>query len=304
MHRLQYQGRLKDKLSQHDQAVALYQQAMTLFQRAADLGSEMRTCNLLGIAEENRGQLDAAEAWYRRSRELAKQRNDKGHLAIVAQNLGILCQTRAEQLKDDPARRDELLRQAVASVEESLAIWLEQQNQVNAATSYFQLGILHRLLGNLAQAEKHALQALKIHESLNLPEAYRDYANLATIARDRGDSEAAARWQAKYEAKVAELERRRRGDASTGAVLPDEVVQFILVLAQAAYGARQGNTPLPPDAAEMLAQLAEAPAPFPAIGAFLRAIAEGQPVPAVPAGLPEAVREMLEKLAEAVESEV
>ena len=88
--------------------------------------------------------------------------------------------------------------------------------------------------------------------------------------------------------------------AAPAAVLPDEVVQFILALAQAAYTARHSAVPLPPDAAEALAQLADAPAPFPAVGAFLRAVAEGQPVPTVPEGLPEVVREILEKLAEAV----
>jgi histone deacetylase complex regulatory component SIN3 len=45
---------------------------------------------------------------------------------------------------------------------------------------------------------------------------------------------------------------------------------------------------------------AAAPAPFPAVGAFLRAVTEGQPAPALPEGLPDVVREILEKLAEAV----
>ncbi|NTU75861.1 MAG: hypothetical protein HGA86_07050 [Anaerolineaceae bacterium] len=53
-----------------------------------------------------------------------------------------------------------------------------------------------------AQTVQYALQALQIRESLNLPEVYRVYDNLAAIARDRGDSEVAARWQAKYEAKT------------------------------------------------------------------------------------------------------
>ncbi len=48
------------------------------------------------------------------------------------------------------------------------------------------------------------------------PTSYAIYSNLAKIAHAPGDAEAAARWQAKYEAKLAELERRRRGDGSTG----------------------------------------------------------------------------------------
>ena len=38
------------------------------------------------------------------------------------------------------------VRRAVASIEESLDVWLEMGNQVNAASSYFQLGQLQRTL--------------------------------------------------------------------------------------------------------------------------------------------------------------
>ena len=67
----------------------------------------MRTCDLLASAERQRGQLAAAAAWYGRSHELAEQLGDRKHLAVVAQNRGILYQTQAEQ-SDDPARRARL----------------------------------------------------------------------------------------------------------------------------------------------------------------------------------------------------
>jgi hypothetical protein len=103
--------------------------------------------------------------------------NDKQQLAIVAQNLGILYQTRAEQT-DDAERRTALLYQAVASVEQGLAINLEMQNQVGAASSYSQLGVLHHLLGELDQAEQYLLRGLQIFESLDLPEVHKVYDNL------------------------------------------------------------------------------------------------------------------------------
>ncbi|HUV91330.1 MAG TPA: tetratricopeptide repeat protein, partial [Anaerolineae bacterium] len=214
---LQHQAILQDDLGRQERAVALYQQAMALFQRASDVGSEMRTCDLLASAERARGQLEAAEAWYARSRELALQLHDRHQLAVVAQNVGILYQTRAKRAQD-PAARAAFLRQAIGAVQESLRIKLELQNQVGAALSYFQLGVLYRMAGDLERAEEQARQALQIRESLNLPDVYRDYANLAEIAHARGDGEAAARWQAKCDAKVAELERLRRGggDGETG----------------------------------------------------------------------------------------
>jgi len=211
---LQHQGGLQMQQGHHDRAVDLYQQAIALFQRAVDPGSEMRTCDLLATAERGRGHLDAAGAWYARSRELAERLNDRAQLAIVAQNVGILYQTRAEvaAAEGSPEARAAWLRRAVASVEESLAIDLEMQDQVGAASSYSQLGILHRMLGDLDQAEGHLRQAVRIYEAHNLPDVYKIYGNFALIARARGDAAAAARWQAKREAKVAELQRLRRGE--------------------------------------------------------------------------------------------
>ena len=94
---LQHQASLQLQLGRQERAVALYQQAMALFQRAGDVGEEMRTCDLLASGETRRGQLEAAEVWYARGRELALQLHDRAQLAIVAQNVGILYQTRAER---------------------------------------------------------------------------------------------------------------------------------------------------------------------------------------------------------------
>jgi tetratricopeptide (TPR) repeat protein len=298
---LLHQGTLQRNLGRHDRAVELYQQAITLFQRAGDLGGEMRTCNQLASAEVLRGHLDAAEAWYTRSRELAEGLNDRAQLAAIAQNVGILYQTRAEQAQD-PQAQAAWLRRSVASVEESLAGWLELGNQVNAAASYSQLGILHQMLGELDQAEEYSRQAMQIREELNLPEVYKDYGILALIARDRGDAAAAAHWQAKCDAKIAELERLARGEG-TEARPGEQFARAILALAQAAYHARTAGVPLPPDAAEALATLAERPPPLSEIPPFLHAIAAGQAIPPIPSGLPSELAEILQTLAETVKRE-
>jgi hypothetical protein len=158
------------------------------------------------------------------------------------------------------------------------------------------------MLGELGQAEKYLLQALQIHESLNLPDVHKDYNNLADIARDRGDTEAAARWQAKYEAKEAELERLRRGEGASGPSAEEirQIRGFVLELAQAAYAARVSKAPLAPDAAEALASLAQAAPPLGEVAPFLQAIAEGRPTPPLPIGLPKEVAEVLEALVKGI----
>jgi hypothetical protein len=263
----------------------------------------MLTCGLLGSAEQQRGQLDAAEAWYRRSHELATQRGDRNQPGVVAQNLGILYQTRAEQAGDNASRAD-WLRRAVASVQESLAVWLDMNNQVYASMSYFQLGVLHTMLEEWDQAEAHLRQSLQIREVLNHPDVWKDYGNLADVARGRGDAEAADRWQAKCDAKLADLERLRRGEGSgvAPARLSEQVAQALLELARACYAARTNAAPLPPEAAEVLAQLREAAVPFPAVASFLDAVAANQPLPPVPADLPPPLPDILNALSQAVQA--
>ena len=72
----------------------------------------------------------------------------------------------------------------------------------------------------------------------------------------------------------------------------------LLALARAVHQARSAGQPLPPDAAEALAQLAGLPAPLGDLGAFLQAVAEGQS-PAPPP-LPEPLDQLAEALLEAL----
>lgn len=291
---LQHQGDLQRRLGNHDRAVELYKEAIELFRRSNNKAGEMQTCDLIASAEMLRGHLDAAEAWYARSRELAIELNDRRQLAIVTQNLSILYQTRSQEAGDDKTRREFLLK-AVASVEESLNIKLEMQNTVGAAYSYFQLGVLHRMLGALEKAEEYAHESLKIRESLDLPEVYKDYNNLANIARDKGDTKAEEMWRAKYEAKVAELERLRRGEGTSAenAGIPRESITAISFLTKAAREAREKKSPLPPDVAELLSQIDALPPPMNSLSSYLSAVAEGRPLPPVPPALPEEIKEIL-----------
>lgn len=289
---LQHRGSLNYEQSRHDQAVELYQNAIRLFQQANDQVNECGTYDLLASAEMGRDQLDAAEAWYGRSQALADAIGNQFQKAVTAQNFGVLFQKRADKTEDSEVRKA-LLRRAVVSVEESLTIKLKRKDRVAAASSYFQLGVLHLKLCVFDQAEEYLMKSLEVGELLNLPDVWKDYDNLADVAEARGDTEAAAAWQAKRDAKLAELERLRGG--GSGGALPEEAAQTILALARAVYAARTSGVELAEDAAEVLAQLAGAPEPWPAVAGFLREVAEGG-MPAVPEGLPEPLPEILGSL--------
>ncbi len=79
----------------------------------------------------------------RRSRELAEKRNDRYQLAVIAQNVGILHQKRAEQAGEGEASGVHLQR-AVASIGEGLAI-----RPVEAAEALAQLSGLPAPLGGV-----------------------------------------------------------------------------------------------------------------------------------------------------------
>ncbi len=297
----QHLGELYRCLGRYDEAVEQYRLALARFQAAGDRAAEMRTCNLLGSAGQQRGGRAAARAWYERSLELARGLQDEPQQAATLHNLGVLDQNEAEDLPEG-AQRAGLLRRAAAQIEESLALSLARRNEVYAASSYSQLGDVYRLLGELDKAETNARQALSIRERLGLPEVYKDYWNMADIAEARGDAQTVAEWQAKRDAKIEELKRLQRGE---GAAVPQaevdqQLYKPVLALAQAAYRARVSGAALPPDAAEALAQVANLPAPLGEMAGFLRSVAEGQPIPPVPGGLPKELADILQAVVEAL----
>jgi hypothetical protein len=155
--------------------------------------------------------------------------------------------------------------------------------------------------GDLDAAEQNILQALAIHESLDHPDLFKDYGNLAKIARARGDEKSAAAWQVKAETKYAEIKRRERGEGTSAPRVDEKLIKFLTELAQVSYAVRAQKTAVPPDLAEALAQLHDAQSPFNEIGAFLQAAASGGALLPVPSGLPKQIELLLESLKEAIE---
>ncbi|HWY85910.1 MAG TPA: hypothetical protein VNX28_04250 [Gemmataceae bacterium] len=92
--------------------------------------------------------------------------------------------------------------------------------------------------------------------------------------------------------------RLRRDDGSAATPLvSDELREAILDLAKICYASRVNKTPLPSDAAEALAQLAQVSSPLNGAGAFLQTVVAGQPLPPVPGNLPPPLAQVLDALA-------
>ncbi|HET9212511.1 MAG TPA: tetratricopeptide repeat protein, partial [Thermoanaerobaculia bacterium] len=237
---LQHQGSLALDRNQPERASQRYQQALELFQKAGDLRSMMLTYNLLGMSEQEGGRWAEALAWYRKSRELAKQLADQAALGEAAQNIGIVYHVEGEAARewgDEPtARRN--FEEARRWIEESLEIKQALDNKPGEANSRGELALIHLHLGDFTTAECYAHEARQTFESLGLKEACQIYGLLSLIAQTRGDLTAAAEWAKKCDDLVAEFERRAGGGG-----LPAQMLNTLqaLTIACAQAGFEDGD---------------------------------------------------------------
>jgi tetratricopeptide (TPR) repeat protein len=297
---LQHQGGLALERNQLDRAIRLYQQALQHFQEADDTQGVMQILNSLGIVEQDAGRLAEARAWFEKSRELAVQLKDQPSLAAAAQNIGIVCQVEGEVARargDETAARRQF-KEALSFVEQSMRIEQTRDNQPAEADSLSQLALIHRLLGDLAAAERHAHAAREIHESLGLKEAFKDYHTLSEIAAARGETATAAEWARKRDELLTELKRRAGG----GGGIPAQMLRALEGLTMACARAGFGGETLDPGAEEALAKLDGFDAPFPDFSASLRRLAAGE-LPSIPANLPRELHDILDGIIKAIQEQ-
>jgi len=258
----------------------------------------------------NRGRLSEARAWYERAREIAQRRGNTELLAAVTLNIGIVCQKEGEkaQQRGDEATAQQRFTGAEGFLQESLRMEINRQNKPGEARSCNQLSRVYLLMGALEKAEAHAYQAREINEGLgNLQELFRNYNNLAQIARAQGNDAQAAQREAKRDEVLAELTHRTRGSDAADAGLPRQTVQAITQLAVVCVQAGLSGTGLPSDAESPVAQLASEDAgPLQPLGHYLRRLATGPASETVtalatpPPGLPDPLPQLIAKLRDAV----
>ena len=293
---LQHQGGLADDRGQLDRAIRLYVRALAMFEAAGDTEGRMTSYNLLGVVEKKAGRIAEARAWYQRSRDLAQELNNQRGIAAAVGNIGHLYVLEGDLARGrgDEAEARRIYAEGREALEQSCAIWRSQKDRMSEASTLSALAKLNVRLGDLAAATRDADAALSIREPLGLIEAAKDYQTLAEIADARGDTSARAEWEQKRDALLAEARRRAGGGA-----VPEGLVLVIEALAFACARAGFDGHALEPVAEENLAQMAAAEEPFPALAAALRELAAGR-IPAVPAGLPKPLHDVLDEVIRAI----
>ncbi len=140
----------------------------------------------LGVTAQDRGRLDEAEDWYRKSLAIEEELGDRPGLARTYHQLGMTAQ--------DRGRLDE----AEDWYRKSLAINEELGDRPGLATSYHQLGRTAQDRGRLDEAEDWYRKSLAIKDELgDRPGLASSYHQLGMTAQDRGRLDEAEDWYRK-----------------------------------------------------------------------------------------------------------
>jgi tetratricopeptide (TPR) repeat protein len=169
-----------------DAAEAWYRKSLGIGEALGTRPDMADSYHQLGVVAQLRGYLAAAEAWYRKSLEIVEALGDRPHMSIRYHQLGMVAEDRGDLAAGEAWCRKSL------EIEEALG------NQPGMATSYHQLGIVAQLRGDLAAAEAWYSKSLKIEEVLgNQPGMATSYHQLGVVAPDRSDLAAAEAWYSK-----------------------------------------------------------------------------------------------------------
>ena len=152
------------------------------------------TYHQLGNTARDRGRLDEADDWYRKSLQIKEELGNRPGMATSYHQLGITAQQRGRlDEADDWCRK-------------SLAIEEELGNRPGMALSYHGLGLIAQDGGRLDEADDWCRKALAIEEELgNRRGMARVYHQLGMIAQHRGRLDEADDWYRKALAIEEEL---------------------------------------------------------------------------------------------------
>ena len=153
------------------------QEALAAYQRAVELDPDNADgWNQLAYLLGRVGQLNAADAAYRKVELIGESRNDRGLLAVAYGNLGNVHRTRGDLVQA------EVMYKKALEINEALG------NKEGTAAAYGNLGIVYEIRGDLVQAEAMEKKTLEIDEAAgNKEDTAAAYGNLGNVYQTRGD---------------------------------------------------------------------------------------------------------------------
>ena len=176
-------GMVEEKRGNLDAAEKWYHKSLEIEEQLGNRPGMAGSYHQLGMVEEKRGNLDAAEKWYHKSLEIKEQLGDRPGMATSYHQLGMVEEKRGN------------LDAAEKWYRKSLEILEQLGDRPGMATSYHQLGMVEQDRGNLDAAEKWYRKSLEIKEQLgDRPGMATSYHQLGMVEQDRGNLDAAEKW--------------------------------------------------------------------------------------------------------------
>jgi protein O-GlcNAc transferase len=169
-------GHVYRRTGQLDQAEAAYRKVITLGEANGDMKAIAMGTGDLGLIYRTRGEFDRAEEMHRKALAIDEKLSRQEGMARGYGNLGVIYQTRGEL-----DRAEEMHKKALG-IEEKLG------RQEGMAAQYGNLGLIYQTRGELDRAEEMHEKALAIEEKLGRQEGMAaQYGNLGLIYRRRGE---------------------------------------------------------------------------------------------------------------------
>jgi len=169
-----------------DEAEDWYRKSLTIDEELGDRPHIANTYHQLGITAYLRGRLDKAGDWYRKALTIFEELGDRPHMASTYHQLGMAAQSRGR------------LDEADGWYRKALTIKEELGNRLGMAITYHQLGMAAQSRGRLDEADGWYRKALTIDEELgNRPHMANTYHQLGITAQARGRLDEAEDWYRK-----------------------------------------------------------------------------------------------------------
>ena len=166
-----------------DEAEDWYRKSLAIDIELADKAGIASTYHQLGVVAQYRGRPDEAEDWYRKSLAIKEEYGGRPSIAISYHQLGMVAQHRGR------------LDEAEDWYRKSLAIDIELADKAGIASTYHQLGVVAQYRGRLDEAEEWYRESLAIKEQLDDTAGMAfSFGQLGLLAEDRGEIVQALEW--------------------------------------------------------------------------------------------------------------